>query len=62
MRNGNECVAQKESNTFGVSLATGDALPDIEDVPSENNSLLELLQLPFGTLEPEGEPISDSGA
>jgi hypothetical protein len=46
-------------NIFDVSLTTGHALPDIEDVLSENTSLLVLLQLPFDTPEPEGEPISD---
>jgi hypothetical protein len=53
--------AQEESKTsrekeFGVSLKAGDALPDIEDVPSINTSLLELLQVPFGT------PLEDVGA
>jgi hypothetical protein len=44
---------------FDVSLTTGHALPDTEDVPSENTSLLVLLQFPFDTPEPEGEQISD---
>jgi hypothetical protein len=33
----------KKGAIFGVSLTTGYTLPDIEDVPSENTSLLELL-------------------
>ena len=59
MRNGKEYAAHQRCTKWGVSLTTADALPDIEDVPSENTSPLELLSLPFGTPEPEGKSLSD---